>query len=132
VSRFKSEEGNEFMKIKLPGIIKKYVDSVKSILACCADAANARDENGTVSRNHKPFWAAKLNQIQCEGELNNAFGLAFAPSAVNSGHEISEGQRPSRGIGFHLQDLVNFHNMIIASGAKWAAKPDSKGLLQNG
>jgi hypothetical protein len=44
--------------------------------------------------------------------MNNSFGLAFAPSVVNSRHEIAEGHGLSHGLRFHFRDMLNFHNII--------------------
>jgi hypothetical protein len=68
--------------------------------------------------NHKPLWAVELDQLHLEGELNNAFGPAFAPSLVNTRHEIAKGQWRFLGTGFLLRDLVNFHNMIALPSCK--------------
>jgi hypothetical protein len=65
------------------------------------------------SRNHKPFRAAKLNHMRFEGELDDSFGPALAPSVVNTRHEISESQRTSPRFGLDWQDLINFHVTII-------------------
>jgi len=44
------------------------------------------------SRNHKTFRAAELDHMHIDGQINNSFGSAFAPSVVNTCHEISERQ----------------------------------------
>jgi len=65
-------------------------------------------------RNHKSVSATKFNQMHFEGELNDSFGPAFAPSLVNTSHEIAKGQRLSLGTDFQLRILTDFHNTIIA------------------
>jgi hypothetical protein len=44
--------------------------------------------------------------MRFEGELNNSLGPALAPGVVNTRHEITEGQWPFPGIGFHLRALI--------------------------
>jgi hypothetical protein len=68
------------------------------------------------------FCVAKLNHACRDSQLNNTFGPAFAPSIVNSRHEIAEGQRLSLGMGVHLQGLINFHNTIFASSLLSASR----------
>jgi hypothetical protein len=43
------------------------------------------------SRNLKPLRAAKFNQTQGDGEMNDTLGPAFAPNLVNASHEFPEG-----------------------------------------
>jgi hypothetical protein len=48
-----------------------------------------------------------------DGEIDNSFGAAFAPSVVNTCHEITEGQRPFAGMGVRSRDLIIFHHTVV-------------------
>jgi hypothetical protein len=41
-------------------------------------------------RNCEAFRSPKLNHARFDGELNNAFGLALAPGAIDARNEIAE------------------------------------------
>jgi hypothetical protein len=43
------------------------------------------------SRKHKALLSAKLNHVRLDSELNETFGRGFAPDAVSSRYEITEG-----------------------------------------
>ena len=50
--------------------------------------------------------------MRFDGELYDSAGPAFAPSVVNTSHEIAEGQRLFPGMVFPLQDLIHFHDTV--------------------
>jgi hypothetical protein len=73
------------------------------------------------SRNHNSFCAAKLNQTHLQGELNDSFGPAFAPSLVNTRHKITEGQRDFPAAALDLRNFINFHDTNLLVSCKQVA-----------